>query len=276
MAVTRHSTSSVFKPAFKPADACITVYGLTMRIRIQNRDILTELLECLPGGWEFADGAVLQIDRCYSVFEKGSVWQLYADQELVDQGDCNERLVASFESDVDFFVALKARAHVLVHAGVVCWRGRAIVIPGRSHSGKTTLVAALIRAGAEYYSDERAVFDTNGHVHPFPKPLFLRDGNGSRRKYRPDELGAKHGTGKVSVGLIVLTRYNPDAIWLPRLISPGQAVLALLDNTACARERPQAVLKTFARATPGAVAIQGERGEADTVVQDLLDRLSED
>ena len=72
-------------------------------------------------------------------------------------------------------IAEVARNRVFVHAGVVGWKGRAIVIPGRSYSGKSTLVSELIRAGAAYYSDEYAVFDSRGRVYPFAKPLEMRD-----------------------------------------------------------------------------------------------------
>ena len=41
----------------------------------------------------------------------------------------------------------------LLHAAAVAWQGRAIVIPGHSHAGKSTLTAALLRAGAGYLSD---------------------------------------------------------------------------------------------------------------------------
>jgi uridine kinase len=41
-----------------------------------------------------------------------------------------------------------------------------IAIPGRSFSGKTSLVTALVRAGAVYYSDEFAVIDRDGLVRP--------------------------------------------------------------------------------------------------------------
>ena len=57
-----------------------------------------------------------------------------------------------------------------MHAGAVAWRDRGIVIPGRSHSGKTTLVRALVEA-ARYYSDEFAVLDPQGRLHPYPLPL---------------------------------------------------------------------------------------------------------
>ena len=45
-------------------------------------------------------------------------------------------------------VATLAKELVFVHAGVVGWRNRAIVIPGRSLSGKSTLVLALVVAVA--------------------------------------------------------------------------------------------------------------------------------
>ena len=51
-------------------------------------------------------------------------------------------------------------------AGVVGWENRAIVMPGASFAGKTTLVRAWLEAGATYYSDEFAVLDRAGRVHP--------------------------------------------------------------------------------------------------------------
>jgi hypothetical protein len=64
-------------------------------------------------------------------------------------------------------IALHAPEHVFVQAGVVGVGERAMVLPGKSFAGKTTLVAALVRAGAEYWSDEYAVLDANGDVHPY-------------------------------------------------------------------------------------------------------------
>ena len=53
--------------------------------------------------------------------------------------------------DIDNTVAQRSRQMLFVHAGVVGWRGLAIVIPGRSHTGKSTLVAELVWRGAVYY-----------------------------------------------------------------------------------------------------------------------------
>src|SRR5262245_27593595 len=63
-------------------------------------------------------------------------------------------VLTALQSSLHFAVAMQAQPWLFVHAGVVGWHGRAIVIPGRSMSGKSTLVSELVRAGADYYSDE--------------------------------------------------------------------------------------------------------------------------
>src|SRR5262249_10892217 len=88
-----------------------------------------------------------------------------------------ESLLKSFESELQLLVADNARRRTFVHAGVVAWNNRAVVIPGMSFSGKTTLVSKLVQAGAKYYSDEYAVLDEHGLVHPFPRPLGIRRPN---------------------------------------------------------------------------------------------------
>lgn len=63
-----------------------------------------------------------------------------------------------------------------VHAGAVLWGERILLLPGITHSGKSSLVAELLRRGATYFSDEYALVDSEGHVHPYPRPLLLRNG----------------------------------------------------------------------------------------------------
>ncbi|MGH9281569.1 MAG: hypothetical protein ACRD0S_01395 [Acidimicrobiales bacterium] len=64
--------------------------------------------------------------------------------------------------------------HVLVHAAVASYGSRAVVLPGRSGAGKTTLVTALALAGWSYLSDEIAALDPDDDiVGPYPRPLAL-------------------------------------------------------------------------------------------------------
>ena len=143
-------------------------------------------------------------------------------------------------------------------------------------SGKTTLVRALVRAGATYYSDEYAVLDERGRVHPYPKPMSIRDDAGGRpKKVLPEALGGTAGVRPLPVGLVVATSYREGARWRPRRLSPGRAVMELLAHTVSARRDPERAFATLRSATAGAMVIKGARGEADKIAEALLDRLTE-
>ena len=182
-----------------------------------------------------------------------------------------DQLLEGFEADVRLTVATSARRRTFVHAGVVGWRGRAIVLPGRSFSGKTTLVAELVRAGASYYSDEFAVFDSRGRVHPFPKPLSVRERTDhSVRKVPAEALGGTPGQRSLPVGVVVLSEYRAGARWRPRALTSGRALLALLAHAVPVRHEPERSLATLEQVITGASILKGVRGEAGTVAEKLL------
>jgi hypothetical protein len=168
------------------------------------------------------------------------------------------------------YVALHAPDLVFVHAGVVGHAGRAIVIPGLSFSGKTTLVAELVRAGATYFSDEFAVLDSDGRVHPYPKPLSLRAQGPGQVDHDVRALGGTVATEPLPVGLILVTQYGPDATWEPQELTSGEAVLRLMANTIPAQDRPQQSLEAISKAVADAVALEGVRGDAAELVDGLL------
>jgi hypothetical protein len=173
---------------------------------------------------------------------------------------------------VHLYVAERSRRRVFVHAGVVGWRGRAILVPGRSLSGKSTLVAALVQAGADYYSDEFALVDRRGLVHPYPIPLALRVDGADRPpvKRTVEMLSGTVGDRPLPAGLVVLTRYEAGAQWRPRTLSPGRALLELLDHALAARYSPERVMKALAPLVTGATILKGKRGDASTVAERIL------
>ena len=162
-----------------------------------------------------------------------------------------------------------------MHAGVVGHRGAAILIPGSSHAGKTSLVAALVRAGADYYSDEFAPLDAAGLVHPFAKPLSIRNEQYVQVDHHVAALGGVAGDEPLPVGAVVMTTYEAGRGWRPRRLSSGEAVLALLSHTVPAQSRPTEALRTISRSLERATVIEGARGEADTVAPLLLASSSE-
>jgi hypothetical protein len=204
----------------------------------------------------------------------GDLWRCDNDDHQLALVD---NLVTASEivlSDLELWVAEHARRHVFVHAGCVLVDGRAVLMPGRSMSGKTSLTAALIRTGASYWSDEYAVLDSRGSVRPYPRLLAIRpyDGGPPQRVTAAD-LGSPTGHGPRPVGLVVVLRYDADAGWDVRPVTRGQAVLQLLDNTIPARSRPRAVLTALDRATEHARCLAGTRGDADEAAHIIVAKL---
>ncbi len=184
-------------------------------------------------------------------------------------------LLLALEAELDRMVARHAREWLFVHAGVVGWGGKAILIPGQSLSGKTSLVAALVSAGATYYSDEFAVFDDDGRVWPYARRLSLRPHRTSEtHRVGVEKLGGQAGMKPLPVGLILVTKYQRDAEWRPEPLTAGEAVLELLANTVLARTRSKQALEIFAQAVDGAEAARSPRGEAMWFAPVILNQLA--
>ncbi len=199
----------------------------------------------------------------YSVrWSPGRVWQTSCPREALDWV---LRLM-------QLKVAEDAPGQIFVHAGVVAWNGHAILLPGRTFTGKTSLVVALLRRGATYYSDEYAVLDAYGKVHPYPRPLQVRSDYGFSL-FAPHMLGASVGSEPMDVSLLVFARFQEASTWRSRPITPGNAMLRLLANTVCARKRTHealACLRLVARNAPAFCALRGEGDHAVSHVLDLL------
>jgi hypothetical protein len=241
-------------------------------LRVNRSDLLPLLLERLPPGARPAASPV--VDEIFSLWAgEGVPARVYAGRSRrVRTLDLGEAL-AVLEAEVRRGIATAAPRHTFVHAGVVAWRGRALVLPGRSRSGKTTLVAALVRCGATYFSDEYAVLDARGRVHPFAKPLSVRGPSGCDRhaaRVPAEALGARVGSRPLPVGIVAFASHRPGAAWTPAPVSQGRAVLEMLRHAAPARLRPEAVLDALSAATRHALCLEGERGEADEAARALL------
>jgi hypothetical protein len=259
-------------PRFRTVgEAC----GVTVRISTDDETIWTQLQALLPPGWiDRGDDAHVDPEReiaHFTLVAEGIDYVLRLDENVLARSDLKIALHV-FDAQLRGHIALHSPEHIFVHAGTVGYRGRAIVIPGESFSGKTTLVAELVKVGATYYSDEYAVLDSEGHVHPFPKPLSIRPRNGLGVRTDVTELGGTAGTEPLQLGLIVVAQYRRDATWQPRTLSKGEAVIQLLAHTIPAKARPEATMNAIRQAVDGsgAVALEGERGDASTMVEQLL------
>ena len=242
---------------------------------------MDRVIDRLPPGWRRGSSPV--VDFLYSIVVGGRQENskierfnvLYYDAGRFGRTKDFEFILKTFETHLQLLVADNARRRVFVHAGVVGWKNQAVLIPGMSFSGKTTLVSKLVQAGATYYSDEYAVLDENGLVHPYPRPLGVRRPN-EFESSRVDvaSLGGICGSRPLPVRLVIATKYRAGAKWRPRKLTHGRGVLELLANTVSARSQSRLALSTLPRAIRTAEVLKGVRGEADEVVETILQKVA--
>jgi serine kinase of HPr protein (carbohydrate metabolism regulator) len=132
--------------------------------------------------------------------------------------------------------ALEDVPRFAIHSGGVARDGRTIGIPAGSGHGKTTLTAALVQKGFDYLSDEALIFEDNGSVLPYPKPLALSRWSagllevpvrGEETLAVASDLGGEVGAGGKLTDLI-LSEYGHDEATLEAL-PKSQAVAALIE-----------------------------------------------
>jgi hypothetical protein len=253
---------------------CLTSHGVTIRIRVTNLGLLKHLISYLPPEYKISSATQVDVEYSLIVSDYDYNNHLYRNHEGIAHSWEIEDIFEALDSDIRLQIGILAKHQLFVHAGVVSWQNQAIVIPGRSFSGKTTLVKAFVKAGATYYSDEYAVLDIEGRVYPYPRPLSIRQQG--RRNYRcsVEELGGKSGNKPIPIGNVVHVQYdtgiNPSLV----PISSGQGILALLDNTVVARLKPELTLHILTKAIKNATCYAGKRGEADAFAAELLHSLS--
>lgn len=256
-----------------PYEAAFESYGVRLAVESDDAKLLTSVMSVLPPGSKpCARESVTGHFRLRTDDDLGYVISSEGEADI----PCRdlELAISTVQMQIRWHVALHARNYVFIHAGVVVHGGRALLLPGHSFTGKTTLVAALVRAGASYYSDEYAVLDEKGQVNPYPHPLSIRDRNGRARPRTVESIGGSSGDGPAPVGLIAITAYVPGTEWEPDLRSVGQGVVALMEHAVPVLERPDQTLAALRAALTGARVLEGPRGEAEPVAAALLEELA--
>ena len=261
----------------------VVCYGVRIGLRASDADGLAALKTWLPRAVKPSRATVVQ--GLYSLIKGGPgprsgvkrFHVLYRDARRLARSLDLDEVRRALSRDLSMMIGETASRSIFVHAGVVGLEGGAILVPGRSFSGKTTLVQALVDQGGVYYSDEYAVLDSRGRVSPWAEPLSIRRNGAAKpgESHSPESLGIVVGRAPLPVRLVVLTSFEKGRLFRPRKATPAAGTLGLLKHTLPARRRPRAALRALACAVSGARVIRGPRGEAQEAARTILRLLSD-
>lgn len=253
-------------------------YGVRIGLRASDAEGLAVLEGWLPRAVKRGRATVVQGLYSFILGGEGSrpgvkrYHVLYRDAVRLARSFDLHEVRRAFDRDLSMLIGERANRRVFVHAGVVGFGAGAVVVPGKSFSGKTTLVRALVAQGGVYYSDEYAVLDARGRVSPWAEPLSIRP-DGARKRaesHSPDALGIIVGKVALPVRLVVLTSFEKGRRFRPAQATPAGGALGLLEHTLPARERPRATLRALTSAVSNAQVIQGARGEATVAARTIV------
>jgi len=131
----------------------------------------------------------------------------------------------------------------VLHGGCVEVEGRAVAFVGHSGTGKSTLTAAMVRAGHGYIADEVTAIDPDTVVRPFHRPIGLRPNSsavlGSERPDGPFDtiypLRVGNGWGPLSAGAplaaVFLVQRGDGVQHSTQQLEPAEALFRLTNET---------------------------------------------
>jgi len=183
---------------------------------------------------------------------------LHLDDGLGITGPDGPEIHRACASRIELVLVDRLTDLVAVHAGVVADARGVLLFPGRSMVGKSTLTRALLDAGCDYWSDEFALLDADGRVHPYPRAMTLRTPTGSVR-HVPDSAVSATAAPRTArlVGLLTF-----GSAWDARDLTPGEATMGLIDNCVSIRRDPARALTALTALAETAQALGGTRGDA--------------
>lgn len=253
------------------------IYGVKLGVRVNDPKLLEKFRLSIPFACRLNN--LQNVDCLFSVISvvdhntKLQRFNLYWNHALFSQKLTITELLAKFKAFSSIAIAELCKQKLFIHAGVVGWNNKAILIPGKSTSGKSTLVAELVKNGATYYSDEFAIINKQGYVTPYAKPLSLRDPVTQQQHDVPIKtIGGKTGRCKLPIGLVIYSEFKKSATWNPKPLSLGMGILHLLESTHSAQIKPRRAIDALQQALSKATLLQSFRGEAGELAPTILNR----
>jgi len=252
-------------------------FGVSLRFESRNARLLERAIEtadrALIGNLKPTDKKPAHI----FVFGRDKERGIFVEHngELATCGEIERGVFKYFDSYLRVRVGEYCPNRVFVHSGVVGINGKALLIPGNSFSGKSTLVLELVKLGAEYFSDEFAILDEQGNVHPYARPINMRTDDGKYRPYTVDAGRPKGSRRRLPVGAVLFTKYKENARFRPKTLSPAEGIMTITPFTLPIRVDPAYTIRVLQQVMDSALIVRSKRTHAPRFAQKLLHYLND-
>jgi HprK-related kinase A len=128
--------------------------------------------------------------------------------------------VPMLEWSINWCAATRANQYVMIHAAVLERDGGALILPGVTGAGKSTLCAGLAHRGWRLLSDEFALIRPgDGGLDPWPRPISLK--NTSIDVIRGWAPGARMSTPVPNTNKGTIAHVRPPADSVRRAAEPA-------------------------------------------------------
>jgi hypothetical protein len=270
--ISMASSKTITRPQVRPF--VFESFGVVIRINGNKQEMVDEgarvARESLVNLVSLADGK--KIDHLFEINHSKNGYEMFLNGEGLASCPERKKFFKFFDAIVRITVGEHAVDRVFMHAGAVGWKGRAILLPGQSFQGKSTLTAELVRQGAEYYSDDFAIFDKDGLLHPFPRIITMRTDDGEYWPYEMtvESLGGTTATEPLPVGLVLFAKYAPGEEWKPDMLTSGQGLLEMIPFVLPLRREPEFSMRVLKSIATRAIIARSPRGDAKRFAELLL------
>jgi hypothetical protein len=245
-------------------------YGVSFALRSNEAGLLEKAVQTvrtsLLGNLSISDKTP---DFTIELEHTGRNYAMRLNNDEIASGTSGKKFIKFLDSVIRASVGEYVRDRIFLHAGAVGWKGGAILLPADSFKGKSTLVTEMVKHGAEYLSDDFAIIDKEGIVHPFPRPINLRTPDFRPYRVSVDTIG-KRADIAMPVAAIIFTEYVEGATWAPARLSPGKGALEMIPFSLTFRREPELTLAILNKVASRAIIASGPRGNAADTVADIL------
>lgn len=106
-----------------------------------------------------------------------TTWRLHLDATAIHRAHSLPSAVDHLLWHLNRMAVLSCTEDTVFHAAAATDGRGAVLLPGESNAGKSTLVTGLVAAGLDYLSDEAVLLDRHGRAWPYPKAVDLDPGS---------------------------------------------------------------------------------------------------